>query len=128
MEYKGYYISKTEDCGENEGGLYCQIFRASDTNHDEELDHFCVHVGEDFEEVAKKAVEDLLQTQGEGFRKIQDLYEQDDVCMYDLLGAIKCSELGDLTLEQAFELYIEAKKWADGDKFYVEKEDKREEL
>lgn len=61
MEYKGYYIASTEDCCENEGGFYCQIYRADDSNHDDELDNFCVHVGEDFETVAKRAVEDLIE-------------------------------------------------------------------
>lgn len=30
MEYRGYYISLTPDCGPNEGGYYCQVYQDQD--------------------------------------------------------------------------------------------------
>ena len=69
MEYKGFYVARMEDCGENEGGFYCQIYRADDSNHDDELDNFCVHPGEDFEIVAKRAVDDYIKWKEEERRK-----------------------------------------------------------
>ncbi len=52
-------------------------------------------------------------------------YHADDICMGELLAAIPADGL---TLEEAFELYIAAKKWADGDKFYQVTEKERREL
>lgn len=43
MEYKEWYIAVTEDCDENKGGYYCEIYRKSDTNHDNLIDYFCIH-------------------------------------------------------------------------------------
>lgn len=40
MEYRGFYISRTEDCEENEGGFFCQIY--TDENFDNEIDYFCI--------------------------------------------------------------------------------------
>ena len=42
--------------------------------------------------------------------KVQKEYRENDVCMGELLDA--------LPVEEAFELAITAKKWADGDRFY----------
>ena len=42
--------------------------------------------------------------------KVQKEYRENDVCMGELLDA--------LSIEEAFELAITAKKWADGDRFY----------
>lgn len=52
-------------------------------------------------------------------------YHTNDICMGELLAAIPADGL---TLEEAFELYIAAKKWADGDKFYQVIEKERREL
>lgn len=52
-------------------------------------------------------------------------YQANDICMGELLAAIPADGL---TLEEAFELYIAAKKWADGDKFYQMIEKERREL
>lgn len=58
----------------------------------------------------------------EALEKIKNIYEHDDLCMYDLLGSLKCSELDEsMTIEQAFELYVQAKEWADGDKITIKK-------
>lgn len=43
MEYKEWYIAVTEDCDENKGGYYCEIYHKSDTNHDNLIDYFCIH-------------------------------------------------------------------------------------
>lgn len=58
--------------------------------------------------------------------KVKEEYHQSDVCMGELLLSIPADGL---SLEEAFELSIAAKKWADGDRFYREIEDgKPEEL
>ena len=41
MEYKGLYVSCTDDCGVNAGGYYCQVY--TDDSMDEQIDDFCVH-------------------------------------------------------------------------------------
>lgn len=35
------YITYIEDCGENEGGYYCEVYADEDLMYD--LDFFCVH-------------------------------------------------------------------------------------
>lgn len=64
---------------------------------------------------------------------IKEQYLHDDVCMGDLLGATPVSEVesaigSELTIEDTFMLYVEAKKWADGDQFIQIKDDERVEL
>ena len=44
MEYRGYYISLTDDYGPNEGGYYCQVYQ--DQDYSEEIDDFCIHPDE----------------------------------------------------------------------------------
>ena len=51
---------------------------------------------------------------------IKVLYHKNDVCMSELLATIPADNL---TLEQAFELYIMARKWADGDKFFCHRDE-----
>lgn len=48
-------------------------------------------------------------------QRIQESYHQNDICMGDLLLSVPADGL---SLEEAFELAIAAKKWADGDRFY----------
>lgn len=52
-------------------------------------------------------------------------YHDNDVCMFDLLATTSADGL---TLEEAFELYIESMKWSDDDKFYRKVEDEMIEL
>lgn len=47
--------------------------------------------------------------------KVQKEYCKNDVCMGELLDALPADGL---SIEEAFELAITAKKWADGDRFY----------
>lgn len=47
--------------------------------------------------------------------KVKEEYHESDVCMGETLLSIPATRL---SVEEAFELAIEAKKWADGDKFY----------
>ena len=47
--------------------------------------------------------------------KVQTEYRENDVCMGELLDALPADGL---SIEEAFELAITAKKWADGDRFY----------
>ena len=47
--------------------------------------------------------------------KVQKEYREHDVCMGELLDALPADGL---SIEEAFELAITAKKWADGDRFY----------
>lgn len=44
MEYRGYYITLTDDCGPNEGGYYCQVYQ--DQDYSEKIDDFCIHPDE----------------------------------------------------------------------------------
>lgn len=44
--------------------------------------------------------------------EIQKLYHNNDVCMKSLLATTKCGEVGDLTLEEAHDLYEQAVLWA----------------
>ena len=47
--------------------------------------------------------------------KVQKEYRENDVCMVELRDALPADGL---SIEEAFELAITAKKWADGDRFY----------
>lgn len=47
--------------------------------------------------------------------KIKKEYFESEVCMGEMLLSLPATGL---SLEEAFELNIQAKKWADGDKFY----------
>ena len=47
--------------------------------------------------------------------KVQKEYRENDVFMGELLDALPADGL---SIEEAFELAITAKKWADGDRFY----------
>lgn len=51
---------------------------------------------------------------------IQEEYHESEVCMGELLDFIPARGL---TMKEAFELNIEAKKWADGDEFFRAIED-----
>ncbi len=44
MEYRGVYISTTDDCGENLGGYYCQVYADEEMSY--EIDDFCIHPAE----------------------------------------------------------------------------------
>lgn len=48
-------------------------------------------------------------------------YRENDVCMGDLLSASIVTgydKSGDISFEDAFEIYMEAMKWAEGDQFF----------
>lgn len=47
--------------------------------------------------------------------EIQAEYHKNDVCMGELLATLPAQGL---TMEEAFNLNIAARKWADGDEFY----------
>lgn len=47
--------------------------------------------------------------------EIKEEYFETDACMADLLAFIPAKGLN---MEEAFEINIAARKWADGDKFY----------
>ena len=47
-------------------------------------------------------------------------YRENDICMSELLASISANGL---SLEEAFELYIELRGWADNDEFYIKYED-----
>lgn len=53
--------------------------------------------------------------QKEKFEFVKSAYLEYDVCMDEILN--DCSADG-LTIGEAFELYISAMNWSDGDKFY----------
>lgn len=43
-KYGNVYVTTCEDCGDNIGGLFCQVY--TDEYFDEELDFFCIHPDE----------------------------------------------------------------------------------
>lgn len=43
MQYRALCIDYTEDCGPNEGGYYCQVYREPDGM---QIDDFCLHPDE----------------------------------------------------------------------------------
>lgn len=47
--------------------------------------------------------------------KLKEEYRDSDVCMGEMLLSMPADGL---SIEEAFELSIAAKKWADGDRFY----------
>lgn len=58
--------------------------------------------------------------------KIKVQYITCDVCMGELLADLPADGL---SIEQAFELYIKSMQWANGDRFFIEREDEiKEEL
>lgn len=54
----------------------------------------------------------ILNANEIALKRIKSEYHSGDVCMYDLLASLPADGL---SIEEAFEVYIEAKKWADGD-------------
>lgn len=59
------------------------------------------------------------------FQNIQQQYTDNDICMSELLASIPADGL---SVEDAFELYIQAMKWSDGDKFFVVSDGEQTEL
>ena len=57
---------------------------------------------------------------------IIDIYADNDLCMAEILADVAVPD--GLTYEEAFEVYIEAMKRADGDEFYTIKEGEKYEL
>lgn len=43
IKHMGLYVTFCDDCDENEGGYYCQIY--ADEYMENDLDNFCVHPG-----------------------------------------------------------------------------------
>lgn len=52
--------------------------------------------------------------------KIKKIYQTEDICMGELLASISAKGLD---LENAFLIYIEAMKWAEGDRFFRQPSD-----
>lgn len=59
--------------------------------------------------------EDQIAGNGITLEQIREEYHKNDLCMGELLASFAADGLN---LEEAFERYLEAKKWADGDKFF----------
>ena len=43
MQYRKLRIDYVDDCGPNEGGYYCQVYRESD---EKQINDFCIHPDE----------------------------------------------------------------------------------
>ena len=61
MQYRNLRIDYVEDCGPNEGGYYCQVYRESD---EKQIDDFCIHAEEiigdaDPEILIKQYIDDM---------------------------------------------------------------------
>nr|DAE55332.1 MAG TPA: NADH-PPase NADH pyrophosphatase zinc ribbon domain [Caudoviricetes sp.] len=75
----------------------------------------CFTCDEDFYEIEVVCKEEKLTLDN-----VKEEYQKSDVCMGETLAFIPADSL---SLEEAFQLYIEAMKWAEKDRFYVSKED-----
>lgn len=83
-----------------------------ESNNDSEVNGYqyqCLSCDEDFWEF-EVTVESKTT-----FDQIKEAYTTSDVCMGEMLASTSAHSL---TIEEAFELYIEAMKWAEGDRFY----------
>lgn len=56
---------------------------------------------------------------------IEKQYNGNDISMSEILASIPADGL---SIEEAFELYIKAMKWSDGDRFFVIANGEKEEL
>ena len=63
MEYKGFYITYIDDCNENVGGYFCQVY--TNNNLDYELDNFCIHK----EDLINSSVEENITKYIDNFEK-----------------------------------------------------------
>lgn len=78
MLYRKLRIDCTEDCGPNEGGYYCQVFRESD---EEQIDDFCIHPDElvgidDPDEFIQSYIDDMYDAyRREGLLEAQTISE-----------------------------------------------------
>lgn len=75
----------------------------------------CFTCDEDFYEIEAVCKEEKLT-----LNDVKEEYRKSDVCMGETLAFIPADSL---SLEEAFQFYIEAMKWAEKDRFYVSKED-----
>ena len=69
MKYGNVWISRTEDCDENKGGYFCQVYLDKDMEH--EIDFFCIHP-EDCDCTNEDDVEDFIRTYAM-------MYEDEDI-------------------------------------------------
>ena len=58
----------------------------------------------------------------EEFKKIKKEYLEDDVTMAELL-ATHCPILDNFSVEDYFDLYVLCMKWANDDRFFIQRED-----
>lgn len=65
-------------------------------------------------EYIKKEV-NMTEKAQEMLNFLKSEYLESDVCMAEVLAYTSANEL---TFEEAFEVYIEAMRWSDGDTFY----------
>ena len=75
----------------------------------------CLTCDEDFYEIEAICKEEKLTLDD-----VKEEYHKSDVCMGETLALIPADSL---SLEEAFQLYIEAMKWAEGDRFYKSEND-----
>ena len=66
-----------------------------------------IEVGDEVESTPK--YKDLLDN-------TKKIYKENDLCMSEILASTSANGL---SIEEAFELYVELRDWSDGDKFYI---------
>lgn len=51
------YVTCVPDCGENEGGLYCEVY--TDDRCEKKIDDFCIHIGDC--EMTQEGIEEYIK-------------------------------------------------------------------
>lgn len=65
MKYGNVWIGHIRDCGENEGGYFCEVYDNEDM--DNRIDYFCIHP-EDCDCTDENEVEKFIKWYAEQYR------------------------------------------------------------
>lgn len=96
MQYGKVWITYIKDCGENEGGYFCEVY--ADEDYNERIDYFCIHP-EDCDCTNEDEVENFIEEysqmyQYSGMANMKDLSNEEIFMLSDGLLALihNCSE------------------------------------
>lgn len=121
MEYRGIYVSITDDCGPNKGGYYCQVY--SDINQECQVDDFCIHTEQlaenpDVNHWVRKYVDGLMESYSQKsatialFHKFQDFQRVNGISALSVVKVM--DDLNNEINVPPEELYVLAEKLIDG--------------